>query len=592
MPNPFTLKDYRDPSVHAQAGSAIASETTKPYLALGASAIGGAGLLYLLKKHLDTYRLAPDKNRSFKNNVMDSDSIPLAEKLSDFNSGSILGGAVEGLSGAANQALGNDGIANNSGNSLKMLALAGGIPTAIFGTLALKNLIDKSYKIPNSRQKELDQASSEYADLMSNQGNFGSPKMASVNAYLEALEDHIIDKTSHFNLSEKSANLYSWLPALALGVGIPTAYMKAKSMIDNDPAVIKRKASEDAVRRMRMLNPPKMNVVIANTPEEYEELNRLDNTSRNLIPILRPQSNSGVGNSNSPHGDSSDDIFNKLSHVINPAIRNEVDVLEKRANLYGTSLKECREFWKQASPIVKRSLIKIAEGFNMQEAFANVSPEQMARTLSAMPPETIGYYLNHLRQTNPAALEQLGGAHLPDQQIMGNLNGMLTQHNWWDPMGWKNGYVKSQLLHGLGQMNQSNQGQPQPQMPTQPGPYQGPDGPMGPQQQPPRHNAAINFMGNLNPWQIGIAAGAGGLGLMTGHPILGLMGAGAALGGPALWKKYVDSRMTSDPSKMTGWMNSYMKRTPEGPMGPQPLPAAMPNHSMSNTPSPMSHAAA
>ncbi len=492
---PPWLSDLNRPQrqdLYAQYRAATDSKKLKALAAITAMGLGGYGAAYIHGKNKMTRELAPEKPQPGGIPVNPED-LGSAEKTSNIMidakpNRSVFGDAKDlvskAVSGATDSGISRGVFANPSA----VWGLGVGVPALGIGTMAYKNLIDKLYKPPTEGQKELEQAQQEFNALLAqDHGAIKESNLRKTDSFIEAFEDRV-------NLIKQSNVYASWLPAIAALSALGAGYGTANYLGKTDPDMIRNKAAKEAMKRLRASQPPRLQAVTVDSPEEYSEMASLDNVDRNVIPVLKKKlADKGSGRSG--------DFFSKMG--------------------------------------------------------ADMSAGQLAAAIQQMSqknPEAINGLIDHLKKNNPDALKALGGADIDNNQLTGNLVNMLSGTGMIS--GAKANYAKNQILSNVKSLPPEYQKAMAPLLGN--APTQGP----GEQNQP-------SMTSQIQPWQVGAAAASAGIGAATNHKVLGLAGAGAALYGPQMWNKYVESRQTSDPARATAWM--------KGDNASQPSPYMLPS---------------
>lgn len=458
--------------LYAQYKAATDSKRVKALAAAAAVGLGGYGAAYIHGKNKMTRELAPERNPDPNAISVDPENLGSAEKLSNITIGSQPQRSVFGDFGnAVGKTISN---ATNSGISASPLSnpsvvwgLGVGAPALGVGTLAYKALIDKLYKPPTEGQKELENAQREFNALLSgDEQGIKESGLTKTAAFISAFEER--------HEFKKQGNMYaSLLPALAAISALSTGYVTANHLSKTDPDVIKKDAAEEAMKRLRASQPPKLQAIAVDSPQQYTEMAGLDNLDRNVIPVLKKKlvSKGRTG---------SNDFFSKMS--------------------------------------------------------ADISAQQLAGAIQQMSqknPEAINGLIDYLKENNPKALSALGGNDLDNNQLTGNLVKMLSGTG---PIaGMKANIAKNQILQNINNLP-----------PEYTKHLEGITG--APAQAP-------SMTSKIQPWQVGAAAASAGIGMAANKPLMGAVGAGAALYGPQMWEQYRNSRPTSDASRNTQWMN-------------------------------------
>lgn len=490
--------------------------------------LGGLALLNLALNHKKTLDTAPIRKKPAPIPQIDEKQAsdvftPKPETTGLFaNLSPIVNKSVDFVTGDRNS---NPGI-----NPSTLTFLSMGIPAALLGTLAYRNLMKKTYKPIPTNARKLDETSEEFGKLLS-----GVSTKKAAAGYIEALEDRYYDSSAA--MSKVSTSLYEdVIPTLALAGVIPAAYYTFNKMLAEDPEIARAKAAREAMKRYKMLTPPDIKAVVADKPEEVAELNHLNNSTRTIAPIINPST---------------------------PDIKkyDESDVFGKMAE-YKTNKEEIKATWESLSPENQEILLKVA---SFQDELSNLPPQELAnllQTIHKTSPTLTNHMLDELRKTNPQAIPDGGGLPLNNDQIIDYVANNLNSK---DYLGLKSYITKRKLLSGL---SNTNTNLPVPQGPS-------------PYPNPPSHNA-MNFMSNVHPLQWAGALGLPLLGYATGHPWMGAAGGLAALVGPQLFSSYATNRANG--IHQTPWMGSWQK-----PLGPQLPPANHPNNMPSEIQGPSPH---
>lgn len=482
--------------LYQQYRAAVDSKKMKALAALTAVGLGGYGAAYIHKKNKMTQELAPERHPDNGEIPVNSEDMGIAEKTSeiviDRKPTRSIAGDVSELAGSALSKATGSGVRNGMlSNPSLIWGLGVGLPTLGVGTMAYKGLIDKLYKPPTEGQKELEEAAREFNALLSqDQGGIKASGLTKTNSFIEAFEDR--------DAFTKRSNVYaSWLPAIAAISALGAGYGTANYLGKTDPDVIKKKAAEEAMKRLRASQPPRLQAVAVDDPAQYTEMANLDNVDRNVIPVLKKK----LAGKNAK----SQDYFSKMS--------------------------------------------------------ADMSPQQLAGAIQQMSqknPEAINGLIDYMKQTNPDALKALGGADLDNNKLSGNLVNILNGSG---PMGgMKAHYAANQILQNMDKLPPEYSQALRSLTSSEPG----------------SQNQPQSMSSQIQPWQAGAAAASAGLGVATGHPLMGAAGAGAALYGPQMWEKYKNAQPTSDPAQATAWM--------KGNNGHANVPYMLPNKALASRP--------
>ena len=275
--------------LYAQYRAATDSKKLKALAALTAIGLAGHGAMYIHGKNKMTRELAPERTNNPSDIPVNPENLGQAEKTSNIVIGSkpqssILGSITSGASNVLANAT-NSGVTNAAfSNPSVIWGLGVGLPTLGVGTMAYKKIIDKLYKPPTEKQKELEEAQREFNALLSgDEDSIKESNLRKANGFISAFEER--------DAFTKRSNFYaSWLPALAALSALSTGYVTANHLSKTDPATIKERAAREAMSRLRASQPPKLQAIGVDSPEEYVEMANLDNIDRNVIPVLKKKS--------------------------------------------------------------------------------------------------------------------------------------------------------------------------------------------------------------------------------------------------------------------------------------------------------------
>lgn len=184
-------------------------------------------------------------------------------------------------------------------NPLFTGTLAAGIPTSIIAGKIIKNYIDKKFKPSPENQTELEELKQEFEDLIHKKSNENFTKLSKL---VDKLEEKHTKQSIAGNIFT-SATLPVFAPFFFGSIPI-SAYFMGKYLKNTKSTEAQRKQQLEAIRRYRMSKTPDVLARIARDPEEYKKLDKMDSSSRNVVPVK------------SKSTDKEEDEFDKLGQDI------------------------------------------------------------------------------------------------------------------------------------------------------------------------------------------------------------------------------------------------------------------------------------
>lgn len=381
-----------------------------------------------------------------------------------------------------------------------------GLPVAAMSAIALRNHIDGLYN-PENNEERLKRYKDQYRKVLMN--DLRGPNNSSLRkaaAFVDAIEKQA--------LNQNSITDYVLPPVAAIAAMLGYSY--GHNMFDkSDEDKIKQEAARDAMSRFKGMKSPSVEVVLTD-PNKEDHFEELDTIGTNVVPLVAGDKNP--------------------ARRIQRKFAGFVESLEKKAQSYGTSLAEVIALLDTMRLEDQHEKKAASNAFYTQDANGNISvtPQGMHelltkhqnsvllnQALQKMTPELLKNGLIKTEDPEEAYQyltdlfkdpEQGAGSSLvpswlaPNDAARGGIMKGINEHLNQQTIG---GDIARKMFKGTLDDGQTDPGA-----------------------------GAGDFLSSISTPQLLAGLGLLGGGMMTGHPILGALGGGAAMLLPWLYQKY------------------------------------------------------